>query len=231
MSYQTHLDRRAQRTGWFIVGAAAVFGWWCIWMLVSAIAGCTATGPARPPLPGPISAGRNAPFQVDGVSVTGALRALRVAPKVVGVVRALHQPTSCLPRGGINPYVWPMREQPRVGWPVTVLFTSLALRPYPNQPMWIIWSLRPPGSDLPLAMEAFGMPGCMLAVNPDNVTEVAAGDEGIFSRGDEGAVLFNWTPPAWAAGTRLWAQLLVYAPGETPHGYLLSHGIEILIGS
>lgn len=208
--------------------ASSIFLWLVIVVLMNLASSCAA--PMRPPLPGPLRLATN-DASLPSFSVGGALAAAGLAREQRGRWHLLHGKTACRTASGVNAYIlFDQHDRPRVGSPVRVRFVSRAMRPFPSEPMWVIWSLRPAAQEIPLSMTPFGMSGCQLLVNPDNVTQVVEGDQGLFTRGIDGDVLFEWTPPIFSVGATIFAQLLVFAPGETTSGYMLSPAIAIEVG-
>lgn len=164
--------------------------------------------------------------------VLGALMSMVDAlPVAAPWVRELHGPTACRTTDGVNPYVVPGLPGPVVGQPWECRFSTTACAPYPASDAWLIVSTRPMPS--PIDFTPYGMPGCWALVNPDMVVSVpASGSTGMVmrERGD-GRILFRWTPAQGMQGQSMFFQLLVARPGQTPSGWVASHGIEVLVGS
>lgn len=161
----------------------------------------------------------------------GVLSALGVLAPSTGLVRMLHGNTACQSEGGVNPYVSLPRNIPTAGEQFTILFVTRHGHPAPpDAPAWLVMSHEP--FDKPIPFGPYGMPGCQLLVRADNVQFLLPGSwhkDLIYREG--GQIRFTWTPPAWVAGTSLFLQLLVSAPGQNKAGMLASPAVEIVVGS
>lgn len=144
-----------------------------------------------------------------------------------GVYRLVVGPTSCHSRDGVNPMVWMPSEDPRAGEPVRAMFTTKALRPFPDDPVWIFASFG--ALESPIDFGQFGMPGCWSLVNLDVVMLSLPGEsEGILTRpAGSGEVMFQWNAPPDAEGAVLCMQGLVANPGEP----LATPAVHIILGS
>lgn len=154
------------------------------------------------------------------------------APQSVeGMARKIHGKTACRTVRGELPLITPRRVAPRVGQEWECLFTTTAIAPYPDLPMWVIVSTRPMAD--PIDFTPFGMPGAWLLVNPDMIVAVPDGEEpSMLTRTPgTGRAMLRWTPDPGMEGQRVFLQLLVSWPGQTPSGFVSSHGMEILVGS
>lgn len=137
----------------------------------------------------------------------------------------------CQPRNGVNPYIWAPSDFPAVGKEAQLLITTRACDPYPVEDVWIIMGFRLLSE--PTDFSGYGMDGCVLLVDPATVTFVpaAAATMGIVQRDRlSGEVRLRWTPPTWAAGTSVFIQAVVAAPGENRAGLLSTHCVELRIG-
>jgi hypothetical protein len=78
-------------------------------------------------------------------------------------------------------------------------------------------------------------PGCWQMVDPDAVIPVgiAAGWQGAVRREPDSSsrIDLRWTPSADMVGARVQLQLMTFAEGQTPHGFDLSHGVELTVGT
>jgi len=188
------------------------------------LAACAAD-PPRPPL---AETGR--PIETLGApSLLSLADALDLAPPQPRVLRLLHGPDSCRPKNGVNPYVHLPPGRPRAGEPLAIDFVTRCgnLPPPPSAECWLIWSTRP--IDRPIDFSPYGMSGCWLLVQPDNVLLVPPPRPGAMVCREGGVVRFRWASPV--LGTRLWMQLLVSAPGENVAGFLSSPAVEVWVGS
>lgn len=168
----------------------------------------------------------------DGLKIETApvgLAAAVLPVTVTGTIRFLLAPAACRPVHGVNPFPVLPREIPRVGREVAVTWATRActLPPPPPAACWLVVSYRDP---VPVDFSPFGAPGCWLMAALDQVVAVPTQTGSLVWR-DGGYVLFRWTPPAWAAGTRMILQLLVSAPGENAAGWLVSPAVELIVGS
>jgi hypothetical protein len=151
---------------------------------------------------------------------------------VRGSIRVLHGTTSCQATGGVNPSVKPVWREPRANAPIDVTWStrSCPTPPAPDEAAWLLVSLRP--LEVPLNLSMWNAPGCSLLVNPDYLMMPSTSPNSLLQRHvGTGMFTMHWIPDPGFVGHRVWAQLLVYAPGQTPGNYLLSPAIEVLIGS
>jgi hypothetical protein len=156
-----------------------------------------------------------------------------VAPNV-GRIWAIYGKSVCHPVGGVNPYIWIPNDptHPIVGDEVKLLFTTRALRPFPVEDMYLVWSNKL--LDDSIDFTPFGMPGCQMLIDPQLIVRIPADQDmsGMVTHAaGTGEALLKWTAPPWSAGMRLYVQMLTLSPGETPAGYIGSHCVEVLIGS
>jgi len=195
------------------------------------LAACSAA-PLAPLPPESLRAGLASTLLDDlsAPNAMGLLDSIGVLAPTTGLVRMLHGDTSCQPAHGVNPYVHLPRNVPTVGEQFIILFTTRHGGNGPNDPAWLLCSHRPIDAAVPFG--PYGMPGCQILVQPDSTLYCAPGNwrNGMLSR-ERGEIRFTWTPAAWAAGTPLFMQLLVAAPGENRGGFLVSPGVEIVVGS
>lgn len=151
-----------------------------------------------------------------------------------GRIWAIYGKSVCHPIGGVNPYIWIPGDptHPHVGDEVKLLFTTRALRPFPVEDMYLVWSNKL--LDDSIDFTPFGMPGCQMLIDPQLIVRIPADQDmsGMVTHGaGTGEALLRWTAPPWSAGMRLYVQMLTLSPGETPAGYIGSHCVEVLIGS
>lgn len=156
-----------------------------------------------------------------------------VAPNE-GRIWATYGLTACHPAGGVNPYIWIPRDptHPHVGDEVQLLFTTRALRPFPVEDMYLVWSNKL--LDQSIDFTPFGMPGCQMLIDPQLIVRIPADQDmsGMVTHSAwTGEALLRWTAPPWSAGMRLYVQMLTLSPGETPAGYISSHCVEVVVGS
>jgi len=152
------------------------------------------------------------------------------APLFVGRYWVMWQKTVCQSIGGVNPMVWTPLTEPRVGQQVVAEWTTRACQPFPADMAWMIVSYRPQSN--PVDFLWFGMPGCWLMVNLDQIIPISTGTNSLFSRGvDSGEIYLDFIPPTDMAGRSMWLQLLVAAPGENTVGFLASAALQIDFGS
>jgi hypothetical protein len=204
--------------------------WAIVVSTVLAVFGCSA--PPRSPFEG-----RQATIEEALAPPLGkTLLALALEPEPVqGFYREIYGRTSC--RGSIPlPYLIPATRPPRVGqeWQCLFVTTVSSTPPEPDWLVWIVMSTRPPAPDLPFELSPIGLPGCQLLVNPELLisTPAASAPGELLTRAEgRGQILFRWTPPPGMGGSRLWMQLLVAAPGKSPGGFLMSHAIELIVGT
>lgn len=197
--------------------------------------GCASKPPIRQALPPLQKAQETTIEQVFNRPVEGVLRsAISVVAPNEGKIWATYGLTACHPAGGVNPYIFiPMvPTHPHVGDVVELLFTTRALRPFPSEDMYLVWSntLLAEGIDF----TPYGMPGCRLLIDPQQIVRIPAEQSmsGMVTHvAGSGEALLRWTAPSWSAGMRLYVQLVTLSPGETPSGYICSHCVEVLIGS
>jgi hypothetical protein len=185
--------------------------WAIVVSTVLAVFGCSA--PPRSPFEG-----RQATIEEALAPPLGkTLLALALEPEPVqGFYREIYGRTSCR------------------GWQCLFVTTVSSTPPEPDWLVWIVMSTRPPAPDLPFELSPIGLPGCQLLVNPELlISTPAAGAPGeLLTRAEgRGQILFRWTPPPGMGGSRLWMQLLVAAPGKSPGGFLMSHAIELIVGT
>lgn len=152
----------------------------------------------------------------------------------VAVVRVVSGRTACRSRTGSNPIIVP-EGAPRVGaeWRCRFLTSYVGDREH-ERPPWDVWIVFSGRQARPIDFSAFGMPGCWLLVEPENIVAVPrTGIESpmLWRVPGTGETLLRWTPPAGSQG-QVWRwQMIVAAPGETPSGFLASAAIEVVIGS
>ncbi len=200
-------------------------------LILALLAACSAS-PA--PAPAPIS-GARAVRAEDALSppvVAYAAALLEDGGRRYGVIREVLTKTCCRPRSGVNPLVVLPKGEPVVGAPVKILWTTRACAPYPADMAWLVVSHAAPRQQVDFS--GFGMPGCWLAVNPDEIVAIPGNVTtlGMVRReAGRGEILLDWTPPSAMAGRSVWMQLLVAAPGENAAGFLSSTAIEIILGS
>jgi hypothetical protein len=167
--------------------------------------------------------------------ISGAISsAMTVLAPNEGKIWATYGTSVCHPTGGVNPYIFiPLNPtHPRVGDEVKLLFATRALRPFPVEDMYLVWSNKL--LDQSIDFTPFGMPGCQMLIDPQLIVRIPADQEmsGMVTHvAGTGEALLKWTAPAWSAGMRLYVQMLTLSPGETPAGYISSHCVEVLIGS
>lgn len=153
-------------------------------------------------------------------------------PAARGAIRILPTPTVCQPAGGVNPTVQPRMREPRAGQPLEITWSTRAgsVPPPPDDMAWLFVSLETAGEQNTLSQ--WSTSGCALLVNPDFVMVPTSNPNSVFYRQPgTGTMRLHWTPSLSVAGQRFFSQLLVYAPGETPEGYLLSPAVEVQIGA
>lgn len=200
-------------------------------LLLCACAGRPVEPAGTSVLPAPLAAAptRDLAQDLAAPSLRGLLANLDVLPTTTGLVRMLHGPTACAPKGGVNPYVVLPDRMPRVGERLELRFVTRHGGNAPSTNCWLISSFRP--MPAPIDWTQFGLRGCWQLVNAEGVLLVptAATPGGVVWR-DRGDVWFGWTPPVGATGTRLWLQLLVASPADKG-GFLLSPAVEITVGS
>lgn len=190
------------------------------------LAACTAAPELPELLPQPTA--RSLDQLVAAPSLRSLAAGLDVAPRTSGLARVVHGKTACKPRSGVNPLPVLPRKPPRVGELLAVTWSTRTGGAPPSAPCWLIASFV--GEQRPIDFSAFGMPGCWLLVNPDQVLAVPTAAGGMVVR-DGGHVLLRWIPPQSAAGMHFYLQLLVAAPGENTAGWLVAPAVEIIIGS
>lgn len=192
--------------------------------------GCSS--PTRPaPLPGPLGLAPVADIE-DALasSPTGVLlAALDVTPTTLPLARVHHGATACRGHRGVNPLAIPDPRGPRAGAEWTCLFVTSAC-PVPAEPAWPCWivtSARP--LPAPVDFSAYGMPGCWLLVQPDQIVAVPPqASTGMLRRErGSGRVWLHWTPAAGSVGRTHWFQLVTMSPS----GWLSSGAVEATVGS
>jgi hypothetical protein len=215
-------------------------GWWGLISLVACTSSPSGPAPAAEPTEVEQRLAAAKPRTMEQVlrpPLIGSLAAMLSVPVEHGYARLLHGRTACRPLDGRpNPYIVLPHAVPAVGRPFSVLFVSSAcpLPAEPDVPLWILTSYREPAA--PIDFGRFGMPGCWLLINMDQVTAVPVGFEapaGALLHRERGAgrVTLNWTPAPGMAGLTVWFQLLAAAPGASPSGFLASPGLELHVGS
>lgn len=199
----------------------------CAWALLACATACRAprapsTLTADPPALRALD--RALPLQLGEDSARGE----------VAVVRAISGRTACRSRTGSNPVVVP-DGAPRVGaeWRCRFLTSYVGDRNH-ERPAWDVWLVFSGRPSNPIDFSPFGMPGCWLLVEPENIVAVPrTGIETpmLWRVPGTGETLLRWTPPAGSQGQTWRWQMIVAAPGETPSGFLASSAIEVVIGS
>ena len=196
------------------------------------LAACAAAPLAVPEPPEIIRSGLGSSLldDLDAPSAMGLLDSIGVLAPTAGLVRILHGNTACQPKGGVNPYVHLPSRMPCAGEEFTVLFVTRHGGNGPDVPAWLMMAHRP--IEAPVPFGPYGLPGCQLLVQPDASILCVPGEwrSGLLSR-NRGQIRFTWTPPAWTVGTSLFMQLLVSAPGDNKGGFLVSPGVEVIVGS
>lgn len=215
------------------IALMAILMWGIIILLVT---GCSAV---RPGLPGTIVAAKEATMeQALAPPTIKAFRSLLVDEDPhYGITRRLFGRTGC--EGSIPaPYIIPAPRVPTVGQEWECLFVTCVCSspPEPDWPAWIICSTKPPGTGFPVDLTPTGLPGCWLHVNPELLISVPVGFEApagsLLTRvKGRGQILLRWTPQPGMGGQHVWMQLMVHAPDHSPGGFLLSHAIEVIVGS
>lgn len=197
------------------------------WLLLLLLGACSA---APPELPAPLRSVPVREFQqmVEAPSFRALGAALDLVPPTSGLIRVVHGKTACRPTHGVNPLPVLPKEAPRVGRLLAVTWSTRTGGNPPAESCWLLTSFRP--LNRPIDFSPYGMPGCWLLVNPDQIIAVPTTPGGLIVR-DGGHVLLRWMPAASAAGIHFWLQLLVAAPGETPSGWLVAPAVEVLVGS
>lgn len=207
-------------------------GWWLICWATGLLTGCSS------PPKGLLEQAR--PVTIEEAlqpPLWSRLRAAVVdAEPVHGNVRLLPVKSACRPRDGAPlPYLIPQVQPPRVGQEWRCLLLTSAMAPEPDVDLWLIVATHPPGEGLPAELSPIGMPGCQLAINPEMLVHVPRGWPNepslpLSRESGRGRVMLRWTPPAGSAGMAVWLQVLVSLP-TLPAGLVLSHGIEVIVGT
>lgn len=187
-------------------------------------------GPRPTILPSPLAEARSSTVEdaLEPPLSTRAVALLDTRPVGAGRVRELFGKTACGGHKGVNPYIV-AQPRPTVGSEWRCLFTTSACpNPPPEDwPSWLIVSYRPPQEDLPIDFSNYGMKGCWLLINPDEVVPIPAkpSADSFFER-DGGRIWLRWQLPDSTAGLRVWFQFVTLSPS----GLLSSHAIEVFIG-
>lgn len=170
-------------------------------------------------------------FDKAGSFVRKLAASMFVDPQARGAFHILRSSSVCQPAGGVNPTVQPRWREPRVGEQLEVTWSTRAgsVPPPPDDMAWLFVSLEANSEQTaPLSWSASG---CTLLVNPDYVMVPSYDPNAMLHRvPGTGTIVLRWTPIPAVAGQRFFSQLLVYAPGETTAGYLLSPALEVQIG-
>ena len=231
MSLEETEERRLPRLiSWPLVFVFSGLFWWFI--IAVLFGSCS----APPPPSGPFAESRA--VSIDEAlqpPVWPRLRTLVLAPaEEAGNVRMMTAKTACRTRRGDPlPYIFPQLFPPRVGQEWRCRFVTSVIGPEPDVDLWIVLSTSPPVPGLPAELTPIGMPGCQLQVNTEMLVHVPRGgfESPMLSReSGRGRVLLRWTPPAGTSGMGVWVQCMVASP-STPAGFLLSHGLELTVGS
>jgi len=142
------------------------------------------------------------------------------------------------------PWHAPREVSPTLGqsnFPGAMSQVARVQTPEPETPAawWIIGWRR---AEDPIDWTPFGLPGCRLLVadprfvlcheRPGRGPGWTPLDPDVrFAAWREGPLAYlRWRPDPAFAGRRMFAQFLVGAPGQTPGGLLVSHGVELWIG-
>ena len=214
-----------------IVGAVVLSA--IVWALVAIwlLGGCSSPpqGNPPPPLAGVKQRTMEAVIGEPGVSLEAVISVVTPPRSLLHLVFG---PTACKPIGGVNPYAFlPPDRFPAVGKELQIGFGTTACPPRPAWNAWLLVATRPIAAAVNFT--PYGMSGCQLLVQPDNLVPVpASGATGLVRReAGSGEILLVWTPPALAAGMHVWLQLLVAAPGQNTAGFLFSPAVEVVVGS
>lgn len=192
--------------------------------------GCSARAPLTP-LPGPLG---TVPVAEMGDALEPAtagvlLAAMDLAPEALPLARVHHGATACRGHRGVNPLAIPDPRGPRVGAEWTCLFVTSAC-PVPAEPAWPCWIVTSARAlPSPIDFSAYGMPGCWLLVQPDQIVAVPPqASSGMLRRAaGSGQVRLHWTPAPGSAGATHWFQFVTLSPS----GFLSSAAVEVVVGS
>lgn len=217
---------------WFIL-AACIVSWIIIILLASA---CSASMAGRPPEIFEKAKDHSAE-QALAPPLSMTLQSLVFdSPSMRGRVRMIAPNTVCQTKTPL-PYIIPQSQPPKINeeWKCLFVTNVCPTPPEPDSLAWIITSTREPDPSLPIDLGGIGMVGCKLLVNLDSIISVPPGTTpagSMLSRtAGVGRILLRWTPLPGMAGQTVRMQMLVHAPGKSPSGFLMSHAIEVLVGS
>ena len=152
-------------------------------------------------------------------------------PYTHGHARMVHPPTPCdvptfAPGGPGAPY-FVSAGVPHAGQSCRVVWTPGPTMPAepPALPAFLMVSLRRVD---PRPMGPAGATDCYLMVEPDFIMVPKPGS--ILTQSG-GTVRLDWTPHESVIGQDFYGQLLVYAPGVNPAGFLVSPMLHVVVGS
>lgn len=197
-----------------------------VFVLLLAVAACYLLGGPPSQTPRLQALWESAHAQVAAASMDTAPAAATARPRMQLVASS----RACQPRGGANPVIAFVPQNPQVGHPVRFSVLTSWLSPRYDRTVFLAI-----GTKLlpqPFDLTGSGAPGCQFDVAWDSLTTLEPGDvpSGFWTRNGPGRLDFEWTPLPANVGQKWYLQVGISAPGENSVGLLTTHTLEVIVG-